>query len=274
MSLGVKHSVLRLFADDSHLMKAIDSDADQSLLQEDLDSVIEWSIRNNMVLHPDKFELICHEPYLNNQAVKLFSQLPFASSIEYTANCNNIVPSNLVKDLGVLITPDFNFNAHINQISIKAGLKVSWILSAFKSRTSHVLMTLYKSLVRSLIEYCCPLWSPYSINEIQNLEAVQRRLTSKISSLSNLDYWSRLKSLNLMSLQRRRERYILLYMWKILNCMVPNDLGIELSYSNRLGTKAVILKIPVKRIKLGVYDRFFKVSAAKTWEHITQVGKH
>ena len=47
--------------------------------------------------------------------------------------------------------------------------------------------------------------------------------------------------------------------------MVPNDLGIELSYSNRLGTKAVILKIPVKRIKLGVYDRFFKVSAAKTW---------
>ena len=265
MSKAVKHSVLRLFADDSRLMKAIDSSNDQSLLQEDLDSVIEWSLRNNMTLHPDKFELVCHEPYLNNRAVKLFAQLPFANEIEYFANRTGILPSKLVKDLGVTITPDFNFNAHIYQISIKAGLKVSWILSAFKSRSSFVLMTLYKSLVRSLIEYCCPLWSPYSINEIQILEAVQRRLTSRIVDLKDLDYWSRLKSLNLMSLQRRRERYILIYMWKILNCLVPNDLGIEWTYNIRLGVKAIIPRIPVKRIKLGVYDSFFKVSASKLW---------
>ena len=160
MSKAVKHSVLRLFADDSRLVKAIDNLSDQSLLQEDLESIVDWSISNNMALHPDKFELICHEPYLNSYAVRLFSHLPFASEceVEYTALGEKIVPSNLVKDLGISITPDFNFNAHISQISIKAGLKVSWLLSAFQSRSAYVLMTLYKSLVRSLIEYCCPLW--------------------------------------------------------------------------------------------------------------------
>ena len=136
-----------------------------------------------MALHPDKFELICHEPYLNSYAVRLFSHLPFSSEfedVEYTALGTKILPSNLVKDLGISITPNFNFNAHISQISIKAGLKVSWLLSAFQSRSAFVLMTLYKSLVRSIIEYCCPLWSPYSIHEIEILKAVQRRLTSKI----------------------------------------------------------------------------------------------
>ena len=115
-------------------------------------------------------------------------------------------------------------------------------------------MTLYKSLVRSLLEYCCPLWCPYSNTETQNIEAVQRRLTSKFSGLEDLDYWSRLEALNLMSLQRRWERYVLIYMRKILNCLVPNDVGILWTFSDRHGIKAVILKIPVKRIKSGVYD--------------------
>jgi len=34
-------------------------------------------------------------------------------------------------------------------------------------------------------------------------------LTSKISEVRHLSYWDRLKKLNLMSLQRRRERYII-----------------------------------------------------------------
>ena len=268
MSKVVKHSVLRLFADDSRLVKAITDDFDKSKLQEDLESVMFWSVSNNMVLHPDKFELLCHEPYLNNHAVKLFSNLPFAcgyDDIAYTCNQMDIAPSHLVKDLGIIMTADFNFNAHINLISSKASLKVSWLLSAFKSRSSFVLMTLYKSLVRSLLEYCCPLWSPFSIHELQTLESVQRRLTSKIAGLERLDYWSRLQSLGLMSLQRRRERYILLYLWKILNCLVPNDLGIEWTFSDRLGFKVIIPNIPAQRIKIGVYDRFFKVSASKTW---------
>ena len=33
----------------------------------------------------------------------------------------------------------------------------SWILSAFKTRDRTTMLTFYKSLVRSRLEYCCPL---------------------------------------------------------------------------------------------------------------------
>ena len=52
-----------------------------------------------MVLHSDKFELVCHKPYLSNHTVKIFSELPFACSyyeLTYTANDMDIVPANLV----------------------------------------------------------------------------------------------------------------------------------------------------------------------------------
>ena len=39
---------------------------------------------------------------------------------------------------------------------------------------------LYKSLVRSLLEYCCPLWSPTKVTEIQLIVGVQRTFTSHI----------------------------------------------------------------------------------------------
>ena len=116
-----------------------------------------------------------------------------------------------------------------------------------------------------VVEFCCPLWSPSTVSEIQKLEAIQRRLTSKISGLQHLDYWSRLKALNLMSLQRRRERFIIIYMWKIHQELVPNDLNIIWTFNARLGIKAVVPRIPEKRIKMNVYDGFFKVSGCKLW---------
>ena len=268
MSKVVKHSTLRLFADDSRLLKSIDGPSDNTLLQEDLSSVIKWSVANNMKLHQDKFELICHEPYLSSATVRLFSHLPFALTQPQTVYKTEeamIHPSDLVRDIGISVTPEYNFNAHINKICSNAGIKLSWILSAFKSRDSTALMTLYKSLVRSLVEFCCPLWSPSTIGEIQKLEAVQRRLTSKISGLQHLDYWSRLKALNLMSLQRRRERYCIVYFWKIHHELVPNDLGITWTLNDRLGLKAVVPRIPERRIKMNVYDGFLKVSGCKLW---------
>ena len=76
------------------------------------------------------------------------------------------------------------------------------------------MLTLYKSMVRSLLEYCSPLWNSKNIGDIQILEGVQRTFTSRIGGCYELDYWERLQKLSLMSLQRRRERYIILHMWK------------------------------------------------------------
>ena len=56
----VSDSVIRCFADDTRLMRSISTCNDMILLQHDLDRVVEWSLRNNMALHEDKFEYMAH----------------------------------------------------------------------------------------------------------------------------------------------------------------------------------------------------------------------
>ena len=46
---------------------------------------------------------------------------------------------------------------------------------------------LYKSIIRSHLEYVVPVWSPYKKEDIREIESVQRRDTKIIS---NLKIWS------------------------------------------------------------------------------------
>ena len=56
----IKYCTIRCFADDTRISKAITCEGDVKALQDDLDAVVEWSVNNNMTLHKDKFEYICH----------------------------------------------------------------------------------------------------------------------------------------------------------------------------------------------------------------------
>ena len=129
------------------------------------------------------------------------------------------------------------------------------------------MLTVYKSLVRCILEYCCPLWNPSSPSDIQLLEGVQRTFTSRISGVQHLDYWDRLKALRLMSLQRRRERYIILQVWKILHALSPNDLNIQFATTSRFGVKAQIpcLNKSSSMRHQSMYDSSFAVLGPRLW---------
>ena len=125
-------------------------------------------------------------------------------------------------------------------------------------------------MVRSQLEYCCPLWHPHKVGDIQKLENIQRNFTRKIYGLSRLHYWDRLKALNLMSLQRRRERYIVLHMWKILNDQILNDLKIVFRPPSRTGIRAVIppLNRVSRQFNVSLYENSFAVVGPKLWNTI------
>ena len=94
------------------------------------------------------------------------------------------------------------------------------------------MVTLLKSLVVSVMEYGCVIWSPTDLHHIKLLESVQRRFTSRISKFNAtndegmprccVNYWERIKDLKIFSLERRRERYMILYIFKILIGLCPN----------------------------------------------------
>ena len=149
-----------------------------------------------------------------------------------------------MKDLGVVMSDDCSFSEHIKHIVKKAKEMSAWILRTFNTRSSALMLTLWKSLVIPHLDYCSQLWSPLAKGEIQDLESTQRSFVRKIKGLAQFSYWEQLKRLNLKSLERRRERYMIMYIWSILEGIVPNisnaNEGIETKNHVRHGRKCVI----------------------------------
>ena len=265
----IQHSSLRSFADDTRILKRIEGHADMHKLQRDLNNVIEWSRINNMVLHEKKFEFIQHN--LPNQAMAELLELPFVAFDQcYTTSDGTVLqPVSSVRDLGIQVTPNLSWSTHIQHIAKKASQAASWILSVFRHRDHHTMLTIYKSLIRSHLEYCCPLWNPHNnTTNIKILENIQRSFTARINGYSDINYWDRLASLKLMSLQRRRERYIIIYMWKMKEGLVPNHTSIQWYYNERTGIRAMVPKIPRYKSRLHIYENSFNVIGPRLWNII------
>ena len=102
-----------------------------------------------------------------------------------------------MRDLGVSLSDSFTWTPHINKMVDGARKMASWTLGVFRDRSKTVMLQLYKSLIRSKLEYCCPLWDPTLVQDIQMIEDVQRYFTNRISGMSDLSYWERLSALKL-----------------------------------------------------------------------------
>ena len=84
------------------------------------------------------------------------------------------------------------------------------------------MMALWKSIVIPRLDYCSQLWNPHYVGQIQELEQLQRYFVKRIAGYQDMDYHTALKRLGLYSLQRRRERYQVIYLWSIIEGKVPN----------------------------------------------------
>ena len=92
----------------------------------------------------------------------------------------------------------------------------------FYTRDCITLLNLFKSIVLSRLDYGSELWSPFLIKHITQLEKIHRSFTKHIIGMNDMPYHERLKSLGLYSLQRRKERYCIIYIWEISESLAPN----------------------------------------------------
>ena len=129
-----------------------------------------------------------------------------------------------------------DFNAHIDKTVKTCSRLVGWILRTFTTRDSTTMLTLFKSIVLPILEYACQLWNSKSLQLVKKLEKVQRSFTKYITGMFDLSYEARLRQLNLYSLQRRRDWYQIIYIWKIIESKVANlEPPIQTTRSSRLG---------------------------------------
>ena len=65
----------------------------------------------------------------------------------------------------------------------------------------------------------------YSTGQVTKIEAVQRRLTKRLLCCCNLQYSERLTKLGVDSLELRRLRFDLIFVYKILFGMIETDVS-------------------------------------------------
>ena len=85
----------------------------------------------------------------------------------------------------LLVQIDSGACSHIYATTDKVRKNTAWVLRVLYARSPEVMLTLYKSMVRSLLEYCSPLWNPTKISDIQELESVQKAFTTRIAGMKD-----------------------------------------------------------------------------------------
>ena len=135
-----------------------------------------------------------------------------------------------------------SFEQHIIELRKRCTGMCGWILRTFSSRESTV-MTLFKSLVLSRLDYGSQIWSPTKIHHIIKIEKIQKAFTKHIKGFSSFSYQERLSNLKIYSLQRRRERYIVIYVWKFCQTSLTLSLALSLIVGEELVLYVILVRV-------------------------------
>ena len=250
-------SNLRLFADDGKLYRVIHTRHDCETLQSDLDALGEWASKWQLTFNTDK----CLVLRLGRNPP------PFL----YTMKPPNSPPVTLnvtvsARDLGITIRNDLKTREQTTSVIAKANRVLYTIRRTMSHLTYESGPTLYKSLVRPILEYGNTAWSPLTVDETEKIEQVQRRATRWICRHENLSYPERLQRLDLPSLTHRRRRGDLIELYKYFKDPSQfNSLRINISRTNTRGHNYKIVK---ERWSTSTRKNFFHIKCANDWNSL------
>src|SRR5579863_7812432 len=83
--------------------------------------------------------------------------------IDFSYNIDNVIldPQIQINDLGVILSSDFCFKTHIDKLTKKCFKLLGFLKRSCRHFSPPTLRLLYLHIVRSLLEYCSPVWSPH-----------------------------------------------------------------------------------------------------------------
>merc|ERR1711894_568152 len=103
------------------------------------------------------------------------------------------------------------FKEYIGMITTSSKVIMEMLLRTFSTREREPMIRMFNSYIKSKLEYCSTVWSPIERKGINDIENIQRTFTKKIEGMEELNYHQRLKELKKYSMERRRERYMIIY---------------------------------------------------------------
>jgi len=117
----------------------------------------------------------------------------------YTINGRTLRSIDKQRDLSVHVHRSQSGNA---DKEVKATYRMlAFIGRGFEYKNWQVMLQLYRTLVRTHLEYCVQFWSPHYQKDVDTLERVQKRFTRMLPGLEGISYEERLDKLALLSLE-------------------------------------------------------------------------
>ena len=126
------------------------------------------------------------------------------------------------KYLGITISNNLSWNNHINNIEASANQAQGMLRRNIKKAPQHTKAMAVNTLIRPKVEYSSAVWDPYTKENIDKIERVQRRAARYV--YNNYDYSSSvttmLENLKWQPLEERRMNTRLCLLYKAVNVLV------------------------------------------------------
>ena len=257
-------ALIRKFADDTKGAMIVRNEVEAGRLQSDLDSFVQWAQDWCMQFNIEK----CKVMHVGNHNI----QFPYKMDGILLEKCE------VEKDLGVHISRGLKPSTQCQKAAAKANQTLGQIARAFHYRNKEVFGRLIKMYVRPLLEYAVAVWSPWTDQDCEMLEKVQRRAVRMISNIRGETYEEKLKDVGLMLLKERRIRGDMIETFKVIkgvNRVVKDDwfkmVGEERRETRQNAdiVEGVIQRredvIKQERFHLEVRRNFFNVRVPRVW---------
>ena len=162
------------FADDKKVFRKVTNDTDKQSLQDDLDKLVKWSEKWQMVFNFGKYKCI-HTGHGNMDE-------------EYKMGDAVLGRTTQEKDLGVTFSAGMKVSEQCGIAASKGSQILGLIRRTITYKEKQLIVPLYKAIVRPHLEYCIQAWRLYRKKDIDKLERIQRRATKMIPELRDLSY--------------------------------------------------------------------------------------
>ena len=247
-------SSCKIFADDT---KIYGPSTDSKSIQEDLYKLMEWSELWQLKFNTSKCSVLHYGK--NNVTTDYFMDKDKNHKLKVI---------NSEKDVGVTFSSNLKFEEHINNIINKSNKFIGLIKKAFCHLDRDMFLQLYKSLVRSHLEYANVIWHSRFKGQNKRIEKVQRRATKILPELQAMSYGVRLEKLKLPSIKYRQIRSDLIQAYNIMHA--NDNLDVEQFFTfNNSNTRNNSLKVYKQSACSGTRSNFFSNRVFDFWNRLS-----
>ena len=251
---SITSNVLK-FADDTKRFRKVNTDGDKQHLQNDLDRLVKWSEKWQMLFNFGKCKCL-HTGHGN-------------LDVNYKMGYTVLGTTVKEKDLRLTISADMKVSEQCGIAATKGNQILGLIRRNITYKGKKLIIPLYKAIFRPHLEYCIQAWRSYRKKDIDTLERIQRRATKMIPELRDLSYEERLKECGLTTLETRRLRGDQIEVFKILNGYENIDRNMFFSLKKDSRTREHEVKLVKDQCRLDIRKHSFSQRTINEWNKLS-----